>query len=281
MAIDSKTKRLSLIAFGDGTGIHTLPEPDNSIDQGDRQHFLDLYGGLLAGGQVVTGTAALSFNQFTIAATGAEEFTGSAALSVDQFTITAVGAEIFTGSAALSHDNFSISGSGAEEFIGSAALVHNNFTITASGEVAGLVFTGTAALVHDNLSISASGTVVNPVTATVSVAGWDRSKEKDMERWLAQFDVDGRASLTLPLPTIRATGHVQPPVVGSAALITHPFAIQAVGSVDLVTAALKRIGELEEALARARSDADGKIDRTGRDADDVETLNLILSLIDD
>lgn len=215
MAIDSKTKRLSLIAFGDGTGIHTLPEPDNSIDQGDRQHFLDLYGGLLAGGQVVTGTAALSFNQFTIAATGAEEFTGS------------------------------------------------------------------AALVHDNFSISASGTVVNPVTATVSVAGWDRSKEKDMERWLAQFDVDGRASLTLPLPTIRATGHVQPPVVGSAALITHPFAIQAVGSVDLVTAALKRIGELEEALARARSDADGKIDRTGRDADDVETLNLILSLIDD
>ena len=45
MALDTKEKRLSMINFGDGTNIHTLPEPNASIDFGDRLHLLDLYSG--------------------------------------------------------------------------------------------------------------------------------------------------------------------------------------------------------------------------------------------
>lgn len=34
--------RLCMLNFGDGTTIHTLPIPNTNIDQGDRQHLLDL-----------------------------------------------------------------------------------------------------------------------------------------------------------------------------------------------------------------------------------------------
>jgi len=43
MAIDTKTKRLAMINFGSGIGIHTLPEPDSSIDSDDRFHLLDTF----------------------------------------------------------------------------------------------------------------------------------------------------------------------------------------------------------------------------------------------
>lgn len=47
MAVDTKEKRLSMInTIGVGI-IHILPEPDDSIDQGDRQHLLDRYSGVL------------------------------------------------------------------------------------------------------------------------------------------------------------------------------------------------------------------------------------------
>lgn len=53
MAADTKEKRLSMVAYGDGGILHVLPEPDATIDQGDRQHLLGLYSGVLAGAPVV------------------------------------------------------------------------------------------------------------------------------------------------------------------------------------------------------------------------------------
>jgi len=44
MAIDTKTKRLSMINFG-SISTDTLPEPDASIDEGGRLHLLDLFSG--------------------------------------------------------------------------------------------------------------------------------------------------------------------------------------------------------------------------------------------
>lgn len=44
MAVDTKTKRLSMINFGT-VSTDTLPEPDASIDEGDRLHLLDLFSG--------------------------------------------------------------------------------------------------------------------------------------------------------------------------------------------------------------------------------------------
>lgn len=47
MAIDTQEKRLSLIGYGLPWRI-TLPYPDGGLDQGDRQHLLGLYAGILA-----------------------------------------------------------------------------------------------------------------------------------------------------------------------------------------------------------------------------------------
>lgn len=43
MAVDTRQKRMSMIAFGDGVVMHTLFEADNSVDADDRQHLLGLY----------------------------------------------------------------------------------------------------------------------------------------------------------------------------------------------------------------------------------------------
>ena len=50
MAVDTKDKRLSMLSFGDGTGIRLLPDPDMSIDLNDQQHLLDCYGGIAFAG---------------------------------------------------------------------------------------------------------------------------------------------------------------------------------------------------------------------------------------
>ncbi len=50
MAIDTKEKRFSMLNFGDGTTLHLLPDPDGTIDSGDRQHLLDCYSGIAFGG---------------------------------------------------------------------------------------------------------------------------------------------------------------------------------------------------------------------------------------
>ena len=46
MAVDTREKRTSMLNFGDGTTIHLLPHTDGSLDQGDKQHFLDCYSGI-------------------------------------------------------------------------------------------------------------------------------------------------------------------------------------------------------------------------------------------
>ena len=56
MAIDTTTKKLSLINFG-SPWVSSLPEPDGSLATADLQHLLGLYGGIAVGAPVVTRTA--------------------------------------------------------------------------------------------------------------------------------------------------------------------------------------------------------------------------------
>jgi hypothetical protein len=49
MAIDTTEKKLSAISFRIGWICPLLPVADGSIDQGDKQHLLRLYSGILAG----------------------------------------------------------------------------------------------------------------------------------------------------------------------------------------------------------------------------------------
>lgn len=45
MAIDSVSKRFSIMDFGGASW--AIPIPDGTFDQGDRQHFLQSYSGIL------------------------------------------------------------------------------------------------------------------------------------------------------------------------------------------------------------------------------------------
>lgn len=54
MAIDTRAKRASVMGMGSPIPV-MLPFPDGTIDQGDRQHFLELYSGILVAALVSTG----------------------------------------------------------------------------------------------------------------------------------------------------------------------------------------------------------------------------------
>ncbi len=49
MAIDTVSKRFSMLNFGDGTTIYLLFAPDGAIDLDDRQQLLDCYNGIAFG----------------------------------------------------------------------------------------------------------------------------------------------------------------------------------------------------------------------------------------
>lgn len=46
MAIDTAAKRFSMLNFSYGVEVHLLFETDGTVDQDDRVHLLDLYGGI-------------------------------------------------------------------------------------------------------------------------------------------------------------------------------------------------------------------------------------------
>ncbi len=62
MAITTKTRRLSIINFG-SIWTDTMPDPDATIDVGDRLHFLYLYNGTagVAGGPPSGGGMPIAF----------------------------------------------------------------------------------------------------------------------------------------------------------------------------------------------------------------------------
>ncbi len=55
MPIDTRAERMSILNFGNGSGIHLLPDVSGSFDQGDRQTLLDLYRGILSATSVAGG----------------------------------------------------------------------------------------------------------------------------------------------------------------------------------------------------------------------------------
>lgn len=65
MAVDTAEEKLSLLNFG-LPFIRVLPFADNSLDQGDKQHLLGLYSGIMAAaGQVTDWTPAAASTTWT------------------------------------------------------------------------------------------------------------------------------------------------------------------------------------------------------------------------
>jgi len=52
MAVDTKSKRLSVLNLSSGVSLLVLPDPDATIDGGDQQHLLDCYSGIAFGAAV-------------------------------------------------------------------------------------------------------------------------------------------------------------------------------------------------------------------------------------
>lgn len=61
MAVDTRQKRMSMIAFGDGVILHTLFEADGTVSLDDRQHLLGCYSGIGFGLPVAVAAAAVIF----------------------------------------------------------------------------------------------------------------------------------------------------------------------------------------------------------------------------
>ena len=91
MAVDTKTKRLSMMNFG--SHAETLPEPSSGFDAADRSHLLDLYA--MAGATLTTGP----FHVAAVAlySPGAESFAAAAdsPFHVAAVALYAPGAESF------------------------------------------------------------------------------------------------------------------------------------------------------------------------------------------
>jgi len=56
MAVDTREKRFSMMAFGDGNHLHVTFEADGAVDADDRQHLLDCYSGIAFSGAGPSGS---------------------------------------------------------------------------------------------------------------------------------------------------------------------------------------------------------------------------------
>lgn len=90
MAVDTRNKRASAIGLGVGPWLGLpLPDPDASVETGDRAHLLALYSGLNYAG--VSGTSTGLVNAITGTGTGTVAVTGTSAALVDAITSTGTG----------------------------------------------------------------------------------------------------------------------------------------------------------------------------------------------
>lgn len=66
MAVDTREKRMSMMNFVSGPGVHVLPlfEADGAVDLDDRQHLLDLYSGNALGAPAVAEEGRGSYRYF-------------------------------------------------------------------------------------------------------------------------------------------------------------------------------------------------------------------------
>jgi hypothetical protein len=113
----------------------------------------------------VTGTLAVTLDDTTLAATGAETFSGTLAATLDDTTLAASGVETFTGTLAITLDDTTLAASGGETFGGTLAATLDDTQLAATGAE---TFTGTLSTTLDDTTLSASGAVAVPVTGTLA-----------------------------------------------------------------------------------------------------------------
>lgn len=155
-----------------------------------------------------TGTAAVTLDAFTSAATGTQTgtgATGTAAVTLDGFTSAASGTETFTGTASVTLSDATSSATGTETISGTSATTLADSTSTASGTQA-VNATGTAAITLDDFissGVGSGGVVESPVRG----GGWDQWRRPDPKKQPRRpAPLTGTATITLDNVTVSAAG---------------------------------------------------------------------------
>lgn len=172
----------------------------------------------------ITGTAAVTVANPTVAATGAETFTGTAAVAIAKPAITATGTETFTGTAAVAVAKPTVAASGQETFTGTAAVTVPSISVAATGTTAAAGVTGTAAIAVTTVSVASTGAEVFTGTAGVEIVPVAVSSTGTY----TPQAITGTAAVTLPAATVAASGLET--FTGTAAVAVTPVTVTAAGT---------------------------------------------------
>jgi filamentous hemagglutinin len=194
----------------------------------------------------ITGSAAITLANSTLAATGTVTVEGEAAITLGNSTLVATGTVTVKAQASITLANSTLAAAGKVAVDGDAAITLANSTLAAVGKVAvdgdaaitlgnsTLAATGTvtvkaqAAITLGNSSLAAGGTVTVQAQAAISL-------ENSTLAAAGKVAVDGDAAITLANSTLAATGTVTTAggIVGSAAITLANSTLVAAGTVTV------------------------------------------------
>jgi hypothetical protein len=185
-----------------------------------------------SGAPPITGTAAVTVANPSVAASGTETFTGTAAPPVTPVTVAASGTETFTGTAAVAVTPVSVAATGTtgQTFTGTAAVGVTPTTVAATGAQ---IFTGTAAVTVPAVAVSATGTYTpQAITGTAAVT----LPAVSVAATGAEV-FTGAAAVQVTPVTVAATGTYTPvPISGTAAVVITTVTVSSSGSTGDVIA---------------------------------------------
>lgn len=178
-----------------------------------------------SGGSDITGTAAVTLPEPTVAASGSMTIAGTASVTMPEPTVAAAGALTIAGSAAVTLPEPSLAASGALTIAGTSAVTLPEPGVAGAGAQA---IGGTATVVVDEPVIAAIG--------AESIAGSAAIALPELVVAATQGNaVDGSAAVVLDAPVIAAAGALT--IAGSAAVVLDEPVVAATGALAIAGAA--------------------------------------------
>ncbi len=190
---------------------------------------------------VVTGSAAVTLNALSIAATG--EIAGTADVALGAVSMAATGTVTVVGAGTVALGSLDITATGVVTVFGSSAVSLGNLDVTAAGAIQ-----GSAALTLGALDITASGAIAVLGSAAVALGSLDIT---------ATGAIQGSAAVALGALDVVATGDVT--ALGTASVSLGVLDITAAGqSSEVVGSAAVTLGALS-VVAAVHSPVQGAI----------------------
>lgn len=181
-----------------------------------------------------TGTASVTLEDTTSAASGSLEISGTASVTLAETTSTASGTLAISGSAGATLEDTSASASGALTIAGTASVTLEDTTSAASGTVEVPEITGSASITLSDTTSAASGTLTivgstsvtledttSAASGTLAIAGTTSVTLEDTTSAASgTLAISGTASVTLADTTLAASGTVESSEISGSASVT-------------------------------------------------------------